>query len=102
MNCFFENWDEINIFLDGLMAMRCPVCGASGALSRHGFIRGYIDDRGSYGIRARRIRCRPKKGGCTKTWSLRPGDGLFRHCFNTKQAWAFLRGILRGRSVKAA
>jgi len=102
MKIFFDDWNEIGVFLERLCWMRCPACGASGAFGRHGFIRGYVDDRGTYGIRARRIRCRPKKGGCSKTWSLRPGEGMFRYCFGTRQAWAFLRGVLRGRSVKAA
>ncbi len=102
MNCFFENWSEIDGFLDRLAVMRCPACGASGSFGRHGFIYGHLDERGSYGVRARRIRCRPKRGGCGCTWSLRPGDRLFRYCFGTRKAWAFLKGILSGRSVKAA
>lgn len=102
MNCFFESWAEIAAFLGRLVFMRCPLCGASGALGSHGFIRGWVDDTGDEGVRARRIRCRPEKGGCGRTWSLRPGDRLFRYCFGTRQAWVFLRGILRGRSVKAA
>ncbi len=102
MRIFFEDWNEINAFLNQLARMRCPACGAIGSFGRHGFIYGHLDDRGAYGIRARRIRCRPEKGGCRRTWSLRPGDRLFRYCFGTKQAWAFLKGILNGRSIKAA
>ena len=102
MNIFFENWNVIGAFLEQLPWMRCPACGASGAFGGHGFIRGYVNDRGDYGIRARRIRCRPETGGCGKTWSLRPGVRLFRFCFGTKQAWVFLRAFLAGRSVKAA
>lgn len=102
MKWFFKCWSEIDAFLDRLTAMRCPECGASGAFGKHGFIYGYLDDRGGYGIRARRIRCRPKLGGCGTTWSLRPGERLFRYCFGTRQAWAFLRALLRERSIKAA
>lgn len=102
MRVFFKDWNEIGSFLEQLAGMRCPACGASGSFARHGFIRGHLDDRGAYGIRARRIRCRPNRGGCGRTWSLRPGDRLFRYCFGTKQAWVFLKELLRGRSVKAA
>ena len=102
MNCFFPSLEMIDLFLDRLAAMRCPACGASGSFARHGFIRGHLDDRGAYGIRARRIRCRPEKGGCGRTWSLRQGDRLFRFCFGTRQAWNFLREVLAGRSVQAA
>jgi hypothetical protein len=102
MRIFFEGWDEIDAFLERLAAMRCPACGASGTFARHGFVYGHLDDRGAWGVRARRIRCRPKKGGCGKTWSLRPGARLFRFCFGTQQAWNFLREVLAGRSVKAA
>jgi hypothetical protein len=103
MKIFFENWKEIDAFLEHLPSMRCPACGASGAFGRHGFIHGLMDDSQDNDIiRARRIRCRPKRGGCGKTWSLRPGDRLFHYCFGTKQAWTFLRSILAGRSVKAA
>ena len=104
MNLFFESWADIKAFLNRLVAMRCPFCGASGSLVRHGFIYGYVDDRciDQSGIRARRIRCHPRKGGCGAAPSLRPGDRLFRYCFSTKLAWAFLRELLRGRSVKAA
>lgn len=102
MKYFFESWSEIDAFLDRLTVLRCPVCGASGSFGRHGFIYGYLDGRGKYGIRARRIRCRPKLGGCGRTWSLRPGDRFLRYCFGTKEAWAFLKEWLRGRSVKAA
>ncbi len=99
---FFASWEEIILFLDRLAAMRCPACGASGSFARHGFIRGYLNDRGGYGVRARRIRCRPTRGGCGRTWSLRPGDRFFRYCFGTRQAWDFLREVLAGRSVKSA
>jgi len=102
MNIFFENWNVIWAFLEQLPWMRCPACGASGAFGRHGFIRGHLDDRSGYGVRARRIRCRPEAGGCGKTWSLRPAGRLFRYCFGTKKAWAFLRAILAGRSVQSA
>jgi len=102
MKCFFESWSGIDDFLDRLTAMRCPACGASGSFGRHGFIYGYLDDRGGYGMRARRIRCRPELGGCGRTQSLRPGERLFRYCFGTRQAWSFLKALLRGRSIKAA
>jgi hypothetical protein len=103
MNIFFECWDTVYAFLERLAWMRCPACGVVGALGLHGFIRGYVDDScDNEAIRARRIRCRPKRGGCGKTFSLRPGDRLFHYCFGTKQAWGFLRKILAGHSVKAA
>ena len=41
MDCFFESWAEIAAFLGRLVFMRCPLCGASGALGSHGFIYGY-------------------------------------------------------------
>ena len=102
MNCFFKDVSEIVAFLGKLLFMRCPNCGVSGTLGKHGFIYGSIDDQGGYDVRAYRIRCRPKKGGCGKTWSLRPGDRLFRFCFGTKQAWQFLKALLQKQSVKAA
>lgn len=102
MTIFFACWNEIEVFLERLCVMRCPVCGAIGSFARHGFIFGHLDDRGSFGIRARRIRCNPKRGGCGRTWSLRPGNRFFHFCFGTRQAWIFLREILKGRSVKAA
>ena len=102
MNVFFADWDEVEGFLQQRPWMRCPYCGAVGALGRHGFILGYVNDRGDFGVRARRIRCRPKKGGCGKTWSLRPGDRLFRYCFGTQQAWRFLSGLMQKQSIKAA
>ena len=99
---FFTDWSEIDAFLDKLLFMRCPKCGASGTLGRHGFIKGWVDDSDVENVRARRIRCRPKKGGCGKTWSLRCGDRLFRFCFGTMQAWEFLKALRQKQSVKAA
>jgi hypothetical protein len=102
MNIFFENWDEVELFLLRLPFMCCPICGASGSMGKHGYIYGYVNDRGMYDIRAKRIRCRPHMGGCGYSPSLRPGDRLFRYCFNARQGWSFLRELLRGRSIKAA
>ncbi|MEE9367691.1 MAG: hypothetical protein V3V05_02390, partial [Pontiella sp.] len=62
MKIFFEDWNEIDAFLDRLPSMRCPACGASGAFGRHSFIHGLMDDsQDNDTIRARRIRCRPHR-----------------------------------------
>jgi len=96
------NWNEVDAFRDRLVSIRCPFCGASGSLGKHGSYEGYIDDLGTRGVRGKRVRCRRVRGGCGISWSIRLGDRLFRHCFSTKQLWSFLQELLAGRSVKSA
>jgi hypothetical protein len=103
MRYFFRNWKDIHLVLDHLGAMRCPACGASGVLIRHGFNRGFVTPR-RYGIRSRRIRCKrsARRDGCTRSFSLRPAGSLPRRCFSAKGLWVFIQKLREGCSIKAA
>jgi len=103
MPFFFRTWKDIEIVLCNLAAMRCPLCGASGTLIRHGFLRGFVAHN-RRGIRGRRVRCKrsPRRKGCAHTFSLRITGTLPRRCFNAQGLWAFIQGLREGRSIKAA
>ena len=103
MQVFFRNRREIERFLSDLSRLRCPSCGAVGTLVRHGFIRWCHSPKES-GIRAWRIRCKksPRRRGCGYAPSVRLGNSIPRRCFSAQQLWAFIRALLRERSIKRA
>jgi hypothetical protein len=103
MQVFFRSKGEIEQFLSRLSSLSCPFCGAAGTLVRHGYIRWCHSPEKS-GIRAWRIRCKknPRRSGCGKAPSIRLGEQIPRRCFDAGQLWAFIRSLLRGRSIKSA
>jgi hypothetical protein len=103
MQVFFRSKTEIEAFLDRLPSVHCPACGAVGTMVRHGFIRWFRSPEEN-GIRAWRIRCKksPRRSGCGRTTSIRLGNCIPRRCLDSKQLWAFIRALLKARSIKAA
>ena len=103
MQVFFKTKAEIELFLSHLSSLRCPFCGASGTLVRHGYIRWFNSPEKS-GIRAWRFRCKksPRRRGCGRAPSIRLGNSIPRRCFDAKQLWAFIQALLHNRSIKAA
>jgi len=103
MQMFFKTRAEIEAFLARLHCLCCPGCGAVGTLVRHGYIRWFRSPEDN-GIRAWRIHCkkRPDGSGCGCAPSVRLGDSIPRRCFDAKQLWAFIRALLKARSIKAA
>lgn len=103
MPTFFRTVDEIELFRSKLPWLRCPFCGLSGALIRHGYTRWSHSPHQS-GIRGWRVRCKPSAHhpGCGGTWLLRRGDTVPRRCFSAKQLWAFIQTLLDARSLKSA
>lgn len=103
MQGFFKTAEEVELFRDKLPFFRCPFCGTTGALIRHGYTRWSHSPHKS-GIRGWRVRCKSgdRHAGCRATWLLRRGDTLPRRCFSATQLWAFIRTLLDARSLKSA
>ncbi|MDA3873429.1 MAG: hypothetical protein PF795_05670 [Kiritimatiellae bacterium] len=79
----------------------CPRCRHVGALKRHGTIQGYVSPS-ERGVRAWRIYCNPKRGGCGHAPSVRLNTSLHHRCILSSTLWAFLRTWMRGDSIRAA
>ena len=103
MQRFFRTQDEIEVFLNHLSSLVCPLCGAVGVVIRHGYIRWSLSPA-QCGVRAWRVRCKksPQRNGCGATWSVHLGDSLLRRAFSASQLWAFLTELLQARSIKQA
>jgi hypothetical protein len=98
---FFSTKSKLFAVLAHLASVQCPVCGLTGRFKRHGVIRGYVtpDCRG---IRAWRIYCNPKRGGCGHAPSLRVSSVLPHRCLSAGTVWSFLDGLRKGLSIQAA
>ena len=101
MKLFFISYHDIQNFLKHLASLQCPKCRRVGCFGKHGYLYGYRPDQ-SYGRTAPRIRCRPDRKGCCKTWSLRLGNGIPHHRIQDDELWRFLQELLQGRSIKSA
>ena len=101
MRTFFESRCEIETFLNQLHLLVCPFCGATETFVRHGFIRGYISPV-QRGIRAWRVHCKRKRGGCGRAPSVRLAENLMHRCLTATPLWSFLLALLQAPSVKAA
>lgn len=98
---FFPDMAALRSFLSSLPWTACPRCQHKGALKRHGHIQGYISPS-ERGIRAWRIYCNPKRGGCGHAPSVRLATSLFRRCISTSVLWALLSAWAQGASVREA
>lgn len=103
MQVFFGDINEVGLFLLRLAGLRCPFCGMTDVLVRHGPLRLRKGPKAG-AIRGWRIRCKGKcrTPGCGLTTSIRLGNVLPRRFFNTDQLDAFIRELLDGRSIKNA
>lgn len=101
MPTFFSSRLALETFLRSLHTLSCPVCGAEGTYKRHGYIRGFVSVL-TYGVRAWRIYCNPKRGGCGRAPSLRLAESLHHRCMDAGVLAAFLAALLQGLSTKAA
>jgi len=98
---FFPHTDSLFSFLSCLHRTACPRCRHNGALKRHGYIRGFVSSS-EHGIRAWRIYCNPKRGGCGHAPSVRLDTSLVRRCISTAVLWAFLSVWAQGGTVREA
>ncbi len=98
---FLPSLKAIHVFRRQLAVFPCPTCHRRGALRRHGFIRGYISSS-SKGIRAWRVFCKPRHGGCGRSFSLRRSRSLPRCCFSSIQLSSFINHLSKNTSIKAA
>ena len=101
MQRFIASEKRLLLSLQHLSSLQCPRCGATGVFNRHGTLEGFVslDQRG---IRAWRIYCRPRKGGCGYTPSLRLDSSLARRCIDAQTLWIFLKLLLEGEGVQSA
>ena len=98
---FFPNLSSLAAFLRRLSCVACPKCRHTGALKRHGCIKGYVS-RSEQGIRAWRVYCNPKRGGCGHAPSVRLDSSLHHRCLSTATLWAFLSAWIDKASIREA
>jgi len=101
MKWFFASKELLLRFLQQLSSLQCPRCGAVGCFNRHGLLLGFVSPN-QEGIRAWRIYCRPRQGGCGYTPSLRLDSTLPRRYVDAQTIWIFLKLLLKSDSVQAA
>lgn len=76
-----------------LKCLPCPHCKHSGALNRHGFLKGYDElNFRQKAIRALRVFCsnRGSNQGCGRTFSVWVADKVKRLFLDAQQLWEFL------------
>ncbi|TWT55999.1 hypothetical protein [Allorhodopirellula solitaria] len=76
-----------------LKCLPCPHCKHTGALNRHGFLKGYDElNFKQKAIRAIRVFCsdRANAGGCGRTFSVWIADKVKRLFLDTDSLWQFL------------
>lgn len=98
---FFSSRSALEGFLSTLCTAACPKCHHVGALKRHSHIYGYISPL-ERGIRARRVYCNPKRGGCGHAPSVRLAESLYYRCLSAAVVWAFLSAWVDKASVREA
>jgi hypothetical protein len=71
----------------------CPHCKHSGALNRHGFLKGYDENHFKQkAVRAIRVFCsnRGNAGGCGRTFSVWVADKVKRLFLNAQSLWKLI------------
>ena len=98
---FFPDLSALEAFLGSLPALPCPRCHHAGAMKRHGCIKGYVspDEKG---IRAWRVYCNRKRGGCGHTPSVRLDSSLRHRCISTVTLSLFLDEWVDKASIREA
>jgi len=89
----FASQDERDGRLALLKCSPCPHCKHTGALNRHGFLKGYDEQNFKQkAIRALRVYCsnRGSAGGCGRTFSIWIADKVKRLFLDAKSLWEFL------------
>lgn len=101
---YAQTQEDLDAHLDLLKLIRCPLCGRTGYLNRHGHLKGYSDSEHEKSERGRRVFCsnRNCREGCGRTYSILLAYCLFRRMLSTLQLWAFISLILGGASIKSA
>jgi hypothetical protein len=103
---FYRNDDEWTAMAERLKQTPCPHCKVVGMLIRHGFLRGYDDQRPAQknSLRARRIFCsnRHQRRGCGHTFSVWLADKIRRLSLSTRMLWGFLQQAANARTIADA
>ncbi|MFC1758297.1 hypothetical protein ACFL2H_05960 [Planctomycetota bacterium] len=89
----FASQEQRDERLGLLKCLPCPHCQQTGALNRHGFLRGYDEQNfRQKAVRALRVFCsnRGSNKGCGRTFSVWIGDKVNRLFLDAKQLWEFL------------
>ena len=102
---FYEsehNFEQIHTFLK---LYKCPFCNLIGFLILHGYLKGYDEKTGTYGIkRGHRIFCSNRKNrkGCGHTFSILMARFLKHIILSANTVWHFLKNILNGMCKRKA
>jgi hypothetical protein len=101
----FASKEQRNERLALLKCSPCPHCNHTGALNRHGFLRGYDEQNFKQkAIRALRVFCsnRGNAGGCGRTFSIWIADKVKRLFLDAQSLWQFLeQAATRGNKSQA-
>lgn len=89
--------EESDEFYSKLRITPCPHCNKVGNLIRHGFLRGYSEERQpKKTIRAARVFCsnRNRASGCGRTFSVWKANCIRRLVLSADSLWTFLTDAL--------
>ena len=89
----FTSQEQRDEQLGFLKCSPCPHCKQTGALNRHGFLRGYDEENfRQKAVRALRVFCsnRGSNQGCGRTFSVWISDKVKRLFLDAKSLWEFL------------
>ena len=105
MRVFFRTIQDIEVFRSNLHMVRCPKCGRTGSMVKHGYTHGFSKDAQKQKERRRwRIYCKPNKSrnGCGHAPSVALSETIPHHCFSTFDLWRFILALKKSRSIKSA
>ena len=96
---------EVDDLLTKLKITPCPHCKTTGALIKHGFLRGY-DEQHQLGkvVRAARVFCsnRHRAAGCGRTFSVWIADKIKHLFLSADSLWQFLTAaVSSGNKLQA-
>ena len=96
--------EDLTSHMDNLKLIKCPICGRTGNLNRHGYLKGYSDSGKDKVERGRRVFCSDRncREGCGRTYSILLAYNLIRRILNTLQLWTFISMVSGGSSIKSA
>ncbi len=88
---------EVDDLLAKLKITPCPHCKITGALIKHGFLRGYDQDHQlNKTVRAARVFCsnRHRAAGCGRTFSVWIADRIKHLFLSADSLWQFLKAAV--------
>jgi hypothetical protein len=101
---FVRDEGALGAALEGIKLVACPHCRRTGALIKHGVLRGYAERSSELGVRGRRVFCsnRGLRPGCGRTFSVKLATVLSGFVVRTLTLYRFVSAVVSGLTRRAA